>query len=298
MNKEGIISIIAKDKQLYLDLLDDITHNTDINYVYGKNIVEECMKNLKTAFNLGESAFYIEIIVRIIDCLTEDGDVNEYNIIKLYEEYCKELKNGYMNERKVTETLSLFADLQIDSTQILDDMLKILDESLVIKLFSNMNLDLFPNSINRYEDLLHKIILYKKKVRRFDLILHFYLLTNPNYVANIGIVGEYLKKYSNYSILCADWIFSQKTPNYKFVDEGIISKNEHEKFVKIGDILNECKTVSVLKDSCNTLEQDLIIISNNFRYKLNSKSVRNILKDFNYEKDFIKMACTLPKNNV
>ena len=297
MSREKIIGIVFNNlskvykEKVYNQLLDSVTHDPNINEIYGEDFLEELMNDIIITETLKEKANYIEIAIRILDdlCLI-DRDINKYNIYKLYNEYCIALKKIYINENNVAETLMLFANLGIHDNDILDDMISIFDNTQLLKLLSKMSLKV-NNICKKYDDLFFELGVYKKKIRRYDVILHFHLLTHPKYSENIDIAGEYLKKYYNYVIICADWIFSSKSPNYIYVEDGIITRNEQDIFIKVGDILEHCKLAT---DSNDELMDNLLIISNKFKGYLNSSIIKDLVNKLYNGSDFLNLACTLP----
>lgn len=292
-----LIDILSgeSEKDIYMYMFDVITHNPTINEKLGNIFLERISEDLGKISDLYEKAYFIEIMIRIMADLDCCNISNNYNISDLYKQYYGILAEGYMDKERVPETLKLFSDLNIDLGSIIDDMVKILEEDMVIKILSCFHIDETGYSLKRHNELFGKIKIYKKRVKRFDIILHFYLLIEEGYVNNIDIAGEYLRKYSDYSLICADWIFSSRTPHYNYVKEGIISESEYEIFLEAGDVLEECKKINKTDDSYNGLLHDLKIISENFRDKIKSHLGNDMLKRFDKGKDFIQVACELPE---
>lgn len=300
MEHKEIIKIILDRKpiqyrkNIYLQLLYDITHDADMNNSYGNIFIRELLDLFELLSETNEKAACIESIVRIIADLDNGIYLSENEVYNFYKKYICLLEEGYSNNSKMSETLSLFMDLNINGEEIRKDLIRILDEDRVVKILSNMNSEVLKKcKLDMYWS--EKVYLYKKLCKRFDVILHFYLLINPSYCTNIEIAGEYLKKYYEYSIICADWIFSSKTSNYQYVKEGIISKEEYLAFLKIGDILNECKIEYKSESLSGELMPELNNISKRFQNKLNEVEIKELVNHFFAQKDFFEVAFTLPK---
>lgn len=282
------------EKDVYMYMFDVITHDPTKNERLGNMFLEIISEDLKIISDPYEKAYYIQIMIRIMADLDSCNISNNYDIYDLYKQYCGILTEGYMDRRSVPETLELFSDLNIELSTIIDDVVKIFEEDMAVKILLGFHIDETDDSLMKYKELFEKIKLYRKRSKRFDVILHFYLLMGE-YVNHIDIAGEYLKKYYNYSLICADWIFSSRTPHYNYVEEGILSEDEYEIFLEAGDVLEECKTVDTTDESFDGLLHDLKIISEKFRDKIKSHLKNDMLKRFSKGKSFIQVACELPE---
>lgn len=285
------------EKDIYLYLIDNVTHNPDINIKYGLLFIDELLKDFQTTSDIDERAFYIEIIIRILDDLKDNSNMidrwnnEKINIEGLYRCYIEILLQGYDNEQNISETLVMFVNLNISCARIIGDMVRVLDGNKLITLLSSMKLK--PSIGLLDKDIYNNVSLNKKKIKRFDVLLHFYLLVTPQYFTNIEIAGKYLKKYYDYSIICADWIFSSKTQNDNYIKDGILSPDEYDIFVRIGDILEACKSDGDNKNF-DDLKQDFRITSLKFEEKMMEASTTKMLAEFWKGKDFFTLACVLP----
>lgn len=282
-------------KKWCLYMIDEVSHNADVNISYGELLIKELLELFEANPEVDKKARCIEVAVRIIADLAETDYLVEDEICFLYEKYIQIIKNGYEDGEKISETLTLFLDLNIKTEKIIEDLAAIMNEHKIVKVLAGItNKALWQ--CEKYKKLLEKVSLYKKKCKRFDLILHFCLLTNPIYYSNIEIVGDYLKKYYNYSIVLADWIFSSELPNENYVKEGIISTHEQRIFIKIGDALNKYKTEVDSELSFDEVISKIYEISDKFQNVLNEEKMKVLYNDLFGKRNFLEVACNLPAN--
>lgn len=290
----GNIVTGSAEKEAYMCMLDTLTHNPEANEKYGSRLLKKLSENLERTSDLEERAHSLEIMVRILGDTFEDALHNEYRVSDLYRQYVKLLSDGYMDRETVSETLELFAYLEIEPDRIVNDLVNIFGETFTVRILSN-HMSYIVRNLTGSDEILNRILVYKKRMKRFDAVLQFHLMMTAEYAENMDIAGEYLKKYSNYSLVCADWIFSSRTSNIHYVKEGILSEREYEIFVKAGDVLENCRKIKKSGESYEDLIQDLKTISERFKEKLKDGLGEELLQRFYNGKGFFQTACTLPK---
>jgi len=297
MNNE-MREIIQKElkqyhKKWYLYLIDEISHNADMNFAYGELLVKELLELYKAKPETDWKAKCIESAIRVIDDLADDNCFTNDQVRDLYELYVQLLKDGYNNVEKISETLTLFLDLNIETDEVIENLVAIMDEYKSIKVLSGITSDALWQC-EKHKALLKKVSLHKKKCSRFDLVLHFFLLTNPSYLSNIEIVGDYLKKYYNYSVVLADWIFFSETPNEKYVKAGIISKREQIIFIRAGDVVKQYREEMGSELSFDEVMLKLDETSRKFQNELLKNKMKMLYNEFFDGRDFLEAACSLP----
>ena len=168
-------------------------------------------------------------------------DIKDKKIKHLFYLYLKILQSGYDAGNDIIDTLSYFLDLGISLETIITECRKIYHNDVLLHLFSKWSV-IDKHSVGECnEKFVSFIEQHRKMITRFDLVLHFNLITSYDYAKNILVVGDYLKKYYNYMTTCADWIFDGKYSDDYFVVENILTWKELQLFVELGTILDRCK---------------------------------------------------------
>ena len=285
---------LSKNKDVFILLLDGIKDNCELCALLNQSIIEEILVVLKLFDKEYEKAHIINSLLNILCNLEYDYKKNKNEINNLLEIYLGAINRGYSGWENIYDTLSLFNHLGVENKHIISELVKYCNEEFLLHISLKMKTDFIKDVGELYPEL---GILLEKKIQlnnRFDLLLHFYLMTNVQYYENIDIVGDYLKKYSNYVSICADWAFSSRnTFNHKYVLDNIITEEEEKVFIAIGDLFYNCLDESANDDA--ELFTSLKKASDKFYSKLKTKKTQEIINRLIQKRHFLEIVFCFPK---
>ncbi len=281
-------------KILFFSLVNNSKNNRYLYQYIDVNWIKEMLNKIEFIEDIYEKADIISFLVGAIYENEFKIDCNE--IERLFYLYLKTLQSGYGAD--VVNTLHYFLNLGISLEIVVTECIKICRNDVFIHLFSKLpEIDKCKVGKNN-EKFVSLIEQHRKMITRFDLVLHFHLITSYDYAKNILIAEDYLNKYYNYMIICADWAFSREYSRDNLVVENIITNKELQLFVELGNILDECKKLEVKQktDTEEELFEYLYKVSEQLKLLLKSDKIKNIRKRFFGEKDFFEVAFSLPDN--
>ncbi len=281
-------------KILFFSLVNSSKNNRYLYQYIDVNWIKEMLHKVEFIEDIYEKADIISFLVGVI---YENEFEIEYNEIeRLFYLYLKTLQSEYGAD--VVNTVYYFLNLGISLEIIVTECIKIYRNDVFIHLFSKFSeIDKCKVGKNN-EKFVSFIEQHRKMITRFDFVLHFHLITSYDYAKNILIAGEYLNKYYNYMIICADWAFSREYTRDDLVVENIITNKELQLFMELGDILDRCKKLEAKQktDTEEELFEYLYKVSEQLKLLLKSDEIKSIRKRFFGEKDFFEVAFCLPDN--
>ncbi len=281
-------------KILFSSLINSLKNNLYLYKYINISWIEDILNKVEFIEDIYEKADIISFLLSVI--YENEFEVKNMEIERLFYLYLKILQSGYGAGNDVINTLSYFLDLGISLEIIVTECIKIYQNDVFIHLFSKLpQIDKYKAG-KKNEKFVSLIEQHRKMITRFDLVLHFHLITSYDYAKNILIAGEYLNKYYNYMIICADWTFSRKHSHEDLIAENILTKKELQLFVELGDILDRCKKLESKQksDTEEELFEDLDKVSEQLKLLLESDEIKNIRERFFGEKSFFEVAFDLP----
>ena len=285
---------LSKNKDVFMLLLNGIKDNCELCGLLNQSIIKESLDALKLFDEEYEKAHIINCLLNIFCNLEYDYKKNKNEIDSLLEFYLGAINRGYSGLENIYETLSLFNHLGVENKHIISELLQYCNEELLVHIFLKMGTDFIKDVGELYPEL---GILLERKLKlskRFELLFHFYLMTNVQYYENIDIVRDYLKPYSNYVSICADWAFSSRNAfNHKYVLDNIITEEEEKVFIAIGDLFYSCLDESASDEE--ELFKSLKNASEKFYSKLKTEETQEIINGLIQERHFFEAALSLPK---
>lgn len=279
-------------KILFSSLINSLKNNLYLYKYININWIEYMLNKVDFIEDIYEKADIISFLVGVI--YENEFEIKDTEIEHLFYLYLNILQSGYGAD--VINTLSYFLDLGISLEIIVTECIKIYHNDVFIHLFSKLP-EIGKCKIGKNnEKFVYLIEQHRKMITRFDLVLHFHFITSYDYAKNILIAGEYLNKYYNYMVICADWAFSREHSREDLIVENILTKKELQLFVELGDILDRCKKLESKQktDTEEELFEYLDKVSEQLKLLLESDEIKNIRKRFFGEKDFFEVAFDLP----
>ena len=282
--------INTNDNEIELD--NDILENKDLkdNYKYAIEMDKKVLEiNDFINGKLQENFFILKT-----DLLNVQ-DSSILSIDKNYKEINEGLKNFYESHKKYIEDfgskiLENFINLQNYSTELMDDLVLIQNNSMNIKLTSSTvnkfeNKDFYFQFLDYFEDCkkeINEIIKKHTNEQDFDIL--------PNLYNKTKLILENYKVYSEHISSSLKSLLNQFNDFYKQSEE---LKNELFQNLKIKEEIPENKIVEEKKKENKNLEDENIeeeeeIINNNYNYymKPEENSNRILIYDFQTKTHF------------
>lgn len=281
-------------KILFFSLINNSKNNRYLYQYIDITWIEYMLSKVDFIEDIYEKADIISFLAGVI--YENEFEIKDIEIKHLFYLYLKTLQSGYGAD--VVNILYYFLNLGISLEIIVTECIKIYRNDVFIHLFSKLpEIDKCKVGKNN-EKFVSFIEQHRKMITRFDLVLHFHLITSYDYAKNILIAEDYLNKYYNYMIICADWAFSKEHSRDDLVVENILTNKELQLFVELGDILDRCKKLEVKQkaDTEEELFEYLYKVSEQLKLLLKSDEIKSIRKRFFGEKDFFEIAFSLPNN--
>ncbi len=281
-------------KILFSSLINSLKNNLYLYKYINISWIEYMLNKVEFIEDIYEKADIISFLLSII--YENEFEIKNMEIERLFYLYLKILQSGYSTGNDVINTLSYFLDLGISLEIIVTECIKIYQNDVFIHLFSKLpQIDKYKVGKSN-EKFIFLVERHRKMITRFDLVLHFNLITSYDYAKNILIAGDYLKKYYNYMTICTDWEFDENYSNDYFTLEGILTNKELQLFVELGGILDSCKELESKQkaDTEEELFEYLDRVSEQLKLLLESDEIKNIRKRFFGEKSFFEVAFDLP----
>lgn len=294
LNFDFLYDILENDdeeakKILFFSLINSLKNNGYLHKYIDISWIKDILNKVEFIEDIYEKADIINFLLSVI--YKNEFEIKDKDMENLFHLYLNVLKSGYSVEDDIISTLSLFLNLGISLETIFTECMKVYHNDECIHLFSKLP---FRFEVGEYdEEFVFLIKQHKKMMTRFDLVLHFYLITSFDYAENILIAGDYLKKYYNYMIICADWEFDRNYSNNYFILENIITSEELNLLIELGSILDRCKE-SKQNINIEELFEYTDAVSNQFKLLLKSDEIKSIKKRFFGEKSFFEVAFDLP----
>ena len=283
---------------LFFILLRGIKDRKELALLFNEEILEKLIFVLEKIENNYRKAVIINSILFIMDTMKYDYKKNRNYMTNLFQSYLTIIEERGWKEIK--DTLHLFFMLGIDKSTFIQEMCRRYDEKKCVKFLLKLGIDFREKERKEFSYLSFLYEQNKRMLTRFDVVFHFYLLTDPDYMENIDIAGEYLEFYGNKKEIFTNWKFSSQGWDNRYVRDGIISKEEEAIFIEIGDLYNECKDnkskfdfEKKQKGENDHFEE----ISVSFISRLRTPKVQNLLERFFHKKTIFEIACCLPVDN-
>lgn len=295
-------------KNLFILLLEGLKDEYSLNLLLDADILEQSIRVLDCIESDPEIAKMINSILNIMCDIEYDFIHNRNYIIILLKKYFELMDRGYYVINNIKDTLYLFSVLGIEKSCLIYKVIKCYSEKRCVEIFSKLGFDLEGLNFQISKKLLLLMERGQKLSNRFGLIFHFYLMTEKDYIENIKIAGEYFKLYHSHMMACADWGFSSERRYEDYVKDGIISKEENNIFVEIGDLYYDCMDEEKISGSEELEEKDIDkdleelfekieVASARFAIRIKAKDVQDLLKKFFYGKSLFEAAFHLPDHS-
>lgn len=280
---------------LFFILLRGIKERKELALLFNEEILEKLIFVLEKIENNYRKAVIINSILFIMDTMKYDYKKNRNYMTNLFQSYLTIIEERGWKEIK--DTLHLFFMLGIDKSTFIQEMCRRYDEKKCVKFLLKLGIDFREKERKEFSYLSFLYEQNKRMLTRFDVVFHFYLLTDPDYMENIDIAGEYLEFYGNKKEIFTNWKFSSQGWDNRYVRDGIISKEEEAIFIEIGDIYNRCVDHFESFDlEVNQGERvdNLKVMLDRFTSQLRKKEVQDLVKRFFHGKTVFEIAFSLP----
>lgn len=282
---------------LFLVLLFEGKEKNELRLLWDADILEKSILVLDYIENEYVKADIINTILHIMCDIKYDYSNKKNYIIILLKSYFNIIDGGYCIFKDIQDTLQLFSMLGVKKGHLVHEMLIRYDEKECVELLLKTGINLSKKEAKKHSNIQDLLEKDQKLTIRFDLVFHFYLLTDPDYIENIDIAGGYLKFYGNEKEVFTNWKFSSQGWDNKYVIDGIISKEEEAIFIEIGDFYNRCVDHFEsfdLKAKQGERFDNLKVMLDRFTSQLRKKEVQDLVKRFFHGKTVFEVAFSLP----